>query len=66
VTFLPVFAVRETPDERTADLDVLRLGYGALLGGLFVAITNLPAVASLTAGKAGDVNGDADRAIAVS
>jgi len=65
VTFLPVFAVRETPDERTADIDVLRLGYGALLGGLFVAITNLPAVGSLTAGKAGDVNGDADRAIAV-
>lgn len=66
LTFVPVFGfVRKPPQERSADLDVLRLGYGALLGGIFVSITNLPAVRALTDGKAGDVNADADQAIAV-
>ena len=33
VTFVPVFAVRKAPHERTADLDVLRWGYGAISAG---------------------------------
>jgi hypothetical protein len=55
LTFVPVFLVRADPDERKIDLDYLRLGYGALIGGIFVSLTNLQAVEALAGAKSAEV-----------
>src|SRR5512133_3499106 len=50
LTFIPPLGTgaNRSPKQRTADLDFLRIGYGAVVGALFVSLTDLRAVAALT------------------
>jgi hypothetical protein len=62
LTFVPPFGlVDKKPAQRAADLDVLRLGFGAIIAALFVAVTGLEAVQALTSTEG--VNDRLDRVI---
>jgi hypothetical protein len=64
LTFIPPAKLRNDPLKRAADLRVLRFGYGAVVGAIFVGLTNLQVVHVLAPG-AKSINEHADRAIAV-
>jgi hypothetical protein len=63
VTFAWPTLARRNPAERDADLDVVRVGWGALFGAVFVMATDLRAVAALSEGT--QIGAGWDRAIAV-
>ncbi len=64
LTFVPVFGVRKDPKERAADLDWLRLGWGALLAAIFVSLTDLRAVDVLSGGQDTGMSPAVDRLVA--
>jgi hypothetical protein len=66
LTFIPPLGTgaNRTPEQRTADLDFLRIGYGAVVGALFVSLTDLRAIAALT-GEDTAIGAKVDRGIAV-
>ena len=64
LTFVPPIGAAREVKQRTLDLTVLRVGYGALIGAAFVMVTNLQAVQALT-GENADVGDGLDRVIAV-
>jgi hypothetical protein len=64
LTFVPPWGAANDADTRAQDIDMLRWGWGALLGALFVALTGLGAVAALT-GNAEPIDSRLDRVIAV-
>jgi hypothetical protein len=64
LTFIPPWTASKRADLRTADIDTLRWGWGALLGAAFVGITGLGAVAALTASHDA-IDPALDRVIAV-
>lgn len=64
LTFFPPTPLRKLPAERSADINMLRWGYGAALGAVFVICTDLRAVDALT-GDAHDISAPVDRALAV-
>jgi hypothetical protein len=64
LTFIPAWSADKKADVRTADIDTLRWGWGALLGAGFVGITGLGAVAALTASH-DPIDPALDRVIAV-
>lgn len=64
LTFVPPSPLRATPAERAADVNILRWGYGAVLGALFVILTDLRAVDAL-AGDTYNVSPFTDRFVAV-
>src|SRR5512133_624286 len=66
LTFIPPLGTgaNRTPEQRTADLDFLRIGYGAVVGALFVSLTDLRAIAALT-GDDTAIGAKVDRGIAV-
>lgn len=64
INFVPPFLVRRGKSERAADLQMLRFGYGAILGMFFVSTTDLRAVKALT-GSGPDIAAGLDRAVAV-
>jgi hypothetical protein len=63
LTFIPAWMADDAAAKRTRDIDMLRWGWGALLGGAFVAVTGLGAVAALTA-NADAIDPTLDRVIA--
>lgn len=65
LTFIPVLAAEDKPLPRAADLKVLRLGWGALIGGVFVLLTDLRAVEVLTSENSTALDPRLDRGIAV-
>jgi hypothetical protein len=66
LTFVPPLGATRTPPlQRAADLKILRLGYGALLGMIFVSLTDLRAVHVLTPDTSKEIGAGLDRAIAV-
>jgi hypothetical protein len=64
LTFIPPWGAHETPAQRAADLRILRLGYGAVVGAAFVSVTSLRAISALTASKT-SINSGLDRGVAV-
>jgi len=64
LTFVPPLGAAKPPAQRTTDLTVLRIGYGALLGAIFVILTDLRAVHALSP-DSGAVSAWLDRDIAV-
>jgi hypothetical protein len=66
LTFIPPLGTGSdrSPAQRTADLDFLRIGYGAVVGALFVSFTDLRAVAALTS-ESTAIGAGIDRGIAV-
>jgi hypothetical protein len=65
LTFVPPIGAAKAPAQRAADLVSLRFGYGAIIGGLFVMLTDLRAVKALTDENTVTLNADLDRAITV-
>jgi hypothetical protein len=65
LTFVPPFAAAKGPEQRAADLKMLRLGYGSLLGMAFVVLTDLRAVQVLSNEDSHTISAGVDRAIAV-
>lgn len=65
LTFVPPLFAAGGPEQRTTDLRVLRFGYGALLGMVFVVLTDLRAVHALSPGSDISIDPGLDRAIAV-
>jgi hypothetical protein len=65
LTFVPPFGAAKEPKRRAADLGLLRVGYGAVLGAAFVMLTDLRAVEALTAEGSKTIGAGVDRAIAV-
>jgi hypothetical protein len=65
LTFVPPWGAAKAPLQRATDLKVLRLGYGAALGMIFVVLTDLRAVHILTPDTSKAVGAGVDRAIAV-
>lgn len=65
LTFVPPIGAAALPAQRAADLVSLRFGYGAIIGGLFVMLTDLRAVRALTREDALTLNADLDRAVTV-
>ncbi len=63
LTFMPPLFVRKPAAERASDLAILRMGFGAAIGAIFVSLTDLRAVETLT--NSGDISESADRGIAV-
>ena len=64
LTFVPPIFVAGDARQRAIDLTVLRFGYGAAIGAVFVILTNLQAIAALT-GDDSVVDPRLDRAVAV-
>jgi len=65
LTFVPPFGAAKDPQQRSTDLTVLRLGYGAVLGAAFVVLTDLRAVEALTSESSPTLGSGIDRGIAV-
>jgi hypothetical protein len=65
LTFVPPVGAADDPKQRMTDLTVLRLGYGALLGAIFVMLTDLRAVHALTPTSSTTISAGIDRGIAV-
>lgn len=64
LTFIPPVVVREPPNERLADLGILRIIWGLIVATFFVLLTNLQAAHTLVA-DTGPISQEADRVIAV-
>ncbi|HTN25597.1 MAG TPA: hypothetical protein VL120_16535 [Solirubrobacteraceae bacterium] len=66
LTFVyPWGGVRATPKERAVDIAFLRLGYGAAIGAVFVAVTDLRAIRALSPDGPAVTSAGVDRVIAV-
>ena len=65
LTFIPPAIARENAAQRAADLKLLRFGWGALFGAVFVSLTDLRIIQALTPETSIQIDAGLDRAIAV-